>query len=196
MFYYIEGNIVYAEPSVAVIDVGGVAYKMTVSYNTFASLAGRDRARLYTYLSVSENGVELYGFNNTDELDVYKLLTSISGVGPKAALAVLSIMTPSQLQRAVAADDSRAISRAQGIGGKTAQLIILKLKDKLDAYRSADGAAVPAPKTAAGAAAADAIDALVSLGYIKNDVTKIIGTMDISGMSAEDIIREALKRMS
>jgi len=196
MFYYIEGNIVYAEPSVAVIDVGGVAYKMTVSYNTFASLAGRDRARLYTYLSVSENGVELYGFNNTDELDVYKLLTSISGVGPKAALAVLSIMTPSQLQRAVAADDSRAISRAQGIGGKTAQLIILKLKDKLDAYRSADGAASSAPKTAAGAAAADAIDALVSLGYIKNDVTKIIGTMDISGMSAEDIIREALKRMS
>lgn len=196
MFYYIEGNIVYAEPSVAVIDVGGVAYKMTVSYNTFASLAGRDRARLYTYLSVSENGVELYGFNNTDELDVYKLLTSISGVGPKAALAVLSIMTPSQLQRAVAADDSRAISRAQGIGGKTAQLIILKLKDKLDAYRSTDGAASSAPKTAAGAAAADAIDALVSLGYIKNDVTKIIGTMDISGMSAEDIIREALKRMS
>lgn len=195
MFYYIEGNIVYAEPSVAVIDVGGVAYKMTVSYNTFASLAGRDRARLYTYLSVSENGVELYGFHDTDELDVYKLLTSISGVGPKAALAVLSIMTPSQLQRAVAADDSRAISRAQGIGGKTAQLIILKLKDKLDAYRSTDGAAVPAPKTAAGAAA-DAIDALVSLGYIKNDVTKIIGTMDISGMSAEDIIREALKRMS
>lgn len=196
MFYYIEGNIVYAEPSVAVIDVGGVAYKMTVSYNTFASLAGRDRARLYTYLSVSENGVELYGFNNTDELDVYKLLTSISGVGPKAALAVLSIMTPSQLQRAVAADDSRAISRAQGIGGKTAQLIILKLKDKLDAYRSTDGAASSASKTAAGAAAADAIDALVSLGYIKNDVTKIIGTMDISGRSAEDIIREALKRMS
>lgn len=196
MFYYIEGNIVYAEPSVAVIDVGGVAYKMTVSYNTFASLAGRDCARLYTYLSVSENGVELYGFHDTDELDVYKLLTSISGVGPKAALAVLSIMTPSQLQRAVASDDSRAISRAQGIGGKTAQLIILKLKDKLDAYRSAEAGPASAPKTAAGAAAADAIDALVSLGYIKNDVSKIIGAMNISGMSAEDIIREALKRMS
>ena len=89
MFYYIEGNVVYAEPSVAVIDVGGVAYKMTVSYNTFASLAGKDRAKLYTYLSVSENGIELYGFGDTDELDVYKMLTSISGVGPKAALAVL-----------------------------------------------------------------------------------------------------------
>ena len=80
MFYYIEGDVVFAEPSVAVIDVGGVAYKMTVSYNTFASLAGRDRARLYTYLSVSENGIELYGFRDTDELDIYKLLTSISGV--------------------------------------------------------------------------------------------------------------------
>ena len=193
MFYYIEGNVVYAEPSVAVIDVGGVAYKMTVSYNTFASLAGKDRAKLYTYLSVSENGIELYGFGDTDELDVYKMLTSISGVGPKAALAVLSIMTPAQLQRAVASDDSRAISKAQGVGGKTAQLIILKLKDKLEAYKAPVTESAPAPE---GAAAADAIEALVSLGYVKNDVTKIIGAMKISGMSAEDIIREALKRMN
>lgn len=195
MFYYIEGKIVLAEPSSAVIDVGGVAYKMTVSYNTFASIAGRDTAKLYTYLSVSENGIELYGFHDTDELDVYKLLTSISGVGPKAALSVLSIMTPSQLQRAVAADDSRAIAKAQGVGGKTAQLIILKLKDKLDVYRTPYVSGVP-ETTAAGAAAADATEALVSLGYLKNDVSKIIGGMNISGMSAEDIIREALKRMS
>ena len=193
MFYYIEGDVVFAEPSVAVIDVGGVAYKMTVSYNTFASLAGRDRARLYTYLSVSENGIELYGFRDTDELDIYKLLTSISGVGPKAALSILSIMTPSQLQRAVAAEDSRAIAKAQGIGGKTAQLIILKLKDKLEAYRTSSD---EPDDVAAGAASADAIEALVSLGYLKNDVSKIIGSMNTNGMSAEDIIREALKRMS
>ena len=152
MFYYIEGNVVYAEPSVAVIDVGGVAYKMTVSYNTFASLAGKDRAKLYTYLSVSENGIELYGFGDTDELDVYKMLTSISGVGPKAALAVLSIMTPAQLQRAVASDDSRAISKAQGVGGKTAQLIILKLKDKLEAYKAPVTESAPAPGGAGGSA--------------------------------------------
>ncbi|MBO4868412.1 MAG: Holliday junction branch migration protein RuvA [Clostridia bacterium] len=193
MFYYIEGNVVFAEPSAAVIDVGGVAYKMTVSYNTFALLAGADRARLYTHLSVSENGVELYGFRDTDELEVYRLLTGISGVGPKAALSVLSIMTPAQLQRAVASDDSRAIAKAQGIGGKTAQLIILKLKDKLDAYRASEAAV---SVNANGAVAADAIDALVSLGYLKNDVTKIIGSMKIADMSVEDVIREALRRMS
>ena len=152
MFYYIEGKIVFCEPGTAVIDVGGVAYKMTVSYNTFASMAGKDRARLYTYLSVSENGIELYGFHNTDELDVYKLLTSISGVGPKAALAILSIMTPAQLQRAVAAEDSRAISKA--------------------------------------------LEALAALGYTKADASKIIGSMNVSSMSVEDIIREALKRMN
>lgn len=193
MFYYIEGNIVFAEPGTAVIDVGGVAYKMTVSYNTFASMAGADRARLYTYLSVSENGIELYGFHNTDELEVYKLLTSISGVGPKAALSVLSILTPSQLQRAVAGDDVKAIAKAQGIGSKTAQLIILKLKDKLELYRSSDDEVTVA---GGGQNAADALEALVALGYTKADASKILGTMNVSAMSVEDIIREALKRMS
>lgn len=192
MFYYIEGEIVFCEPGTAVIDVGGVAYKMTVSYNTFASMAGKDHARLYTYLSVSENGIELYGFHSTDELDVYKLLTAISGVGPKAALAILSIMTPAQLEKAVSSDDARAISKAQGIGNKTAQLIILKLKDKLSLYRTADEGTAQT----GGANAADALEALAALGYSKADASKIIGTMNVSSMTAEDIIREALKRMS
>ena len=192
MFYYIEGAIVFCEPGTAVIDVGGVAYKMTVSYNTFAAMAGKDKARLYTYLSVSENGIELYGFYSLDELDVYKLLTSISGVGPKAALAILSIMTPAQLEKAVSSDDSRAIAKAQGIGNKTAQLIILKLKDKLQLYRSSDG------QTAynGGANAADALEALSALGYTKADASKIISSMNVSSMTVEDIIREALKRMN
>ena len=192
MFYYIEGEIVFCEPGTAVLDVGGVAYKMTVSYNTFASMAGKDRARLYTYLSVSENGIELYGFHNTDELDVYKLLTSISGVGPKAALAILSIMTPAKLERAVSSDDVKAIAKAQGIGNKTAQLIILKLKDKLDLYKT-DETEV---KIDGGQNAADALEALVALGYTKSDASKIMGTMNVSAMSVEDIIREALKRLS
>lgn len=192
MFYYIEGKIIFCEPGTAVIDVGGVAYKMTVSYNTFAAMAGKDKARLYTYLSVSENGIELYGFYSLDELDVYKLLTSISGVGPKAALAILSIMTPAQLEKAVSSDDSRAIAKAQGIGNKTAQLIILKLRDKLQLYRSGDG------DTAynGGANAADALEALAALGYTKADASKIICSMNVSSMTVEDIIREALKRMN
>lgn len=192
MFYYIEGKIVFCEPGTAVIDVGGVAYKMTVSYNTFASMAGADKARLYTYLSVSENGIELYGFHNTDELDVYKLLTSISGVGPKAALSVLSIMTPSQLEKAVSSEDSRAISKAQGIGNKTAQLIILSLKGKLELYKDEAGEEIHN----GGANAADALEALAALGYTKADASKIISTMNVSTMSVEDIIREALKRIN
>jgi Holliday junction DNA helicase RuvA len=192
MFYYIEGEIVFCEPGTAVIDVGGVAYKMTVSYNTFASMAGKDRARLYTYLSVSENGIELYGFHDLDELDVYKLLTSISGVGPKAALSILSVMTPAKLQRAVSSDDVKSIAKAQGVGSKTAQLIILKLKDKLDIYRSVE----TEEKTGGGQNAADALEALVALGYNRSDASKIMGTMNVSSMSAEDIIREALKRLS
>ena len=192
MFYYIEGEIVFCEPGTAVIDVGGVAYKMTVSYNTFASMAGKDRARLYTYLSVSENGIELYGFHDLDELDVYKLLTSISGVGPKAALSILSVMTPAKLQRAVSSDDVKSIAKAQGVGSKTAQLIILKLKDKLDIYRSVE----TEEKIGGGQNAADALEALVALGYNRSDASKIMGTMNVSSMSAEDIIREALKRLS
>ena len=192
MFYYIEGEIVFCEPGTAVIDVGGVAYKMTVSYNTFSAMAGKDKARLYTYLSVSENGIELYGFYSLDELDVYKLLTSISGVGPKAALAILSVMTPAQLEKAVSSDDSRAIAKAQGIGNKTAQLIILKLKDKLGLYRRADGEVTQN----GGANAADALEALAALGYTKADASKIIESMNVSSMTVEDIIREALKRMN
>ena len=193
MFYYIEGDVVLCEPGTAVIDVGGVAYKMTVSYNTFAALSGVDRARLYTYLSVSENGIELYGFHSTDELDVYKLLTSISGVGPKAALSILSVMTPAKLQRAVAADDPKAIAKAQGIGNKTAQLIILKLKDKLDIYKSDEEVEGTDP---GGQNAADALEALIALGYTRSDASKIIGSMNISLMTVEDIIREALKRLN
>ena len=133
-----------------------------------------------------------FGPRATSGLDVYKLLTSISGVGPKAALAILSIMTPAQLQSAVAAEDSRAISKAQGIGNKTAQLIILSLKGKLDLYRESGAETV----SNGGANAADALEALAALGYTKADASKIIGSMNVSSMSVEDIIREALKRMN
>ena len=113
-------------------------------------------------------------------------------MGPKAALSILSIMTPAKLERAVSSDDVKAIAKAQGIGNKTAQLIILKLKDKLEIYKS-DEAEV---RVDGGQNAADALEALVALGYAKSDASKIIGTMNVPAMSVEDVIREALKRLS
>lgn len=195
MFYYLEGSVVLCEPSAAAIDVGGAAYRMTISYNTFSYLAGKSKARLYTYLSVREDGIELFGFRDETELDTFKLLTSVSGVGPKAAVSLLSTMTPEKLSAAVANGDAKAISKAPGLGAKTAARIILELKDKLS-YQTSSDDGIETAVASSSEAFDDALNALIVLGYSRSDAQKALRAVNKPGADVEEMIMEALKRLS
>ena len=206
MFYYISGKLALANPTTAVIDAGGVGYKLTISENTYNSLPPRHtaeapNAKLFTYLAVREDGMELFGFFTEAELDTFKLLTTVSGVGPKAAMAILSCFSPEQFALAVCTEDKKAIAKANGIGPKTAARIILELRDKMMAEgsfptESNEFSSLPA----AGAARSDgrlgeAQEALLVLGYSRSEILNALHTVDTSAMSVEDIIRAALKKM-
>ena len=144
MFYYLSGMLAMASVNTAVVDCGGVGYMLTVSGKTVTSLHAKVGAqvKLYTHMSVREDAVELFGFADEEELSVFKLLITVSGIGPKAAIAILTALTPAELNIAVAAGDAKRISGAQGVGGKTAARVILELKDKLPKLLGAPTTAV------------------------------------------------------
>jgi Holliday junction DNA helicase RuvA len=207
MYYYIRGELVASTLNMAVVDAGGVGYKMTVSENTYRALPRRTdknpTVTLYTYLSVREDGIELFGFINERELSSFKMLLSVSGVGPKAAMAVLSLLTPAKFALAVCTEDKKTISKANGVGPKTAARIILELRDKLMKETSIDedlsAAVLDHSAEAAGAPArgktSEAMDALLVLGYTRAEAQKALSTIDIQALSIEDIIKEALKKL-
>ncbi len=197
MFYYISGELTHVAENIAVIDCGGVGYKLTVSATTLASLpsitADCPVVKLFTYLAVREDAMELYGFFSTDELDLFKLLISISGVGPKAAMSVLSLMSPAALADAITSQNVKMISRAPGVGTKTAQRIVLELSGKL---AIADNKA-PAGGTAAAAkrapSFAEAQDALIVLGYTRVEAQNALKNVaDADKKSTEELIKAAL----
>ena len=198
MFYSLTGKLLHTGPSVAVVQCGGVAFQCFATLNTLRSLppAGQE-VTLYTYLNVREDALELFGFAEQAELDFYKLLISVSGVGPKAALSILSEFTPDRLALCIASGDAKSITRAQGVGGKTAQRVVLELKDKVGSLDVGEGMA---DVTAAGAAsasgnAADAVSALVSLGYAQSEASLAVGRLD-SALPAEELIKAALKTLA
>lgn len=202
MFYYIKGKLVLNEDSRAAIDVGGVAYAMTVSANTQSAISsktfnGETEVTLYTHLSVREDGIELFGFKDTDELNMFKLLTSVSGIGPKAAMALLSYMTPDGISLAICTDDKKSISKAPGIGPKTAARVILELKDKMN-VRSSEISVVDTPAFVSPQGSGkynEAIDALTVLGFNRNVASDALKSIDVANLELEDIIREALKKL-
>ncbi len=202
MFYYISGILAYANPTTAVIDAGGVGYKLTISENTYNSLPPRHtvdapEAKLFTYMAVREDGIELFGFANEAELSSFKMLLSVSGVGPKAAISILSLLTPERFALAVCTEDRKTIAKANGIGPKTAARIILELKDKL--VKTTDVGAVasasietPAVPTNAGKLA-EAQDALLVLGYSRSEALNVLKNIDTQTLGLEEIIKRALK---
>jgi len=195
MYHYVFGELVLCEGSTAVIDCGGVGYKLIISNVTFGSIAGKlgERVKLYTYLNVREDALELFGFATEEELNAYKLLTTVSGVGPKAAMAILSVFTPQKLAIAISKGDTKAISVAQGIGPKTAARIILELKDKLGAIdTSGDDETVVLPTKDKGILS-DALNALLVLGYTKGEASAVLRNINTDGKDLEAVIREALK---
>ncbi len=206
MFYYISGTLALLELNCAVIDAGGVGYKMTISQNTYSALphTQSDRsptAKLYTYMAVREDDVELFGFISSEELDAFKMLITVSGVGPKAAIAILSQLTPQKLTLAILSDNKKSIAQANGIGPKTAARIILELKDKISKSGSLDGldmtelsADIPAHMPLSNKLT-DAQDALMALGYSRNEAYSVLRNIDTEHMELDEIIRLALKKI-
>lgn len=200
MFYYLDGVVAEILPGLAVIDCGGVGYACMTTNNTLAALKKGQQGRLYTFLHVAENAFGLYGFASQKELGSFKMLIGVSGVGPKAALAILSAATPEALAMAVVTEDAKTLTAAPGIGKKIAQRIILELKDKLARESAAagldfsgGGAAAAAPSF--GNKAADAAQALAVLGYTSAEVAQALKGVDVETLSLEEIIRQCLKKM-
>ena len=199
MFYYLDGTVAELLPYLAVIDCGGVGYACKTTNNTLASLKKGQRGKLYTYLNVGEDVFDLYGFATQKELATFKLLIGVSGVGPKAALAVLSAGTPESLAMAIVTGDEKALTAAPGIGKKIAQRIILELKDKM-ARESGGELDFSGGKGAPAAAvfsnkATEAAQALAVLGYTSAEVAQALKGVDVETLSLEEIIRQCLKKM-
>lgn len=194
MYYYIKGEKALTGDGFVVIDVGGVGYKIATSLTSIGQLADKNgTVTMYVQLIVREDSQELVGFTTNEELAMYKHLTSVSGVGPKAALAILSVSTPGEVALAVMTDDSKSITRASGVGPKLAKRVILELRDKLKnedilpAEISAADIAAPLSDTLTEAAAA-----LTVLGYSAGDAKAAVSKLD-PNLSVEDLVREALK---
>lgn len=199
MFYYLDGTVAELLPYLAVIDCGGVGYACKTTNNTLSGLRKGQRGKLYTYLNVGEGVFDLYGFATQRELNSFKLLIGVSGVGPKAALAILSAGTPEALALAIVTGDEKALTAAPGVGKKIAQRIILELKDKmakesageLDFSRGTGAAAIPAFTSKA----AEAAQALAVLGYSSQEVGMALKGVDVENLPLEEIIRQSLKKM-
>ena len=197
MFYYVNGTVAEIEAGLAVIDCSGVGYACATTNYTLSQLKKGERAKLYTYLNVREDAMEMFGFASQSELRSFKMLIGVSGVGRKAALSILSSTTPQQLSMAVVMGDEKALTAAPGIGKKIAQRIILELKDKLikeqGGFEAGSGAAaaMPAQNNKAGEAAA----ALAVLGYGSQEIAAALKGIDMDALPLEEIIRQSLKKM-
>ena len=199
MIYHLKGTLELCEEGSCVIDCGGVGYKLFISDNTYTSIVGRvnSELKLLTYLQVREDAVELYGFKTNDELSAFKLLITVSGVGPKAAMSILSLLTPDKLSMAIVGEDTKTIAKASGIGAKTAARVVLELKDKISkqvfAAPSAVGAQSPA-SFAKSSNLSEALDALLVLGYSRAEAQRALGGIDPT-LDVTKIIPMALSKL-
>ena len=199
MFYYISGKVAVIEPGMAVIDAGGVGYAINTSYTSARSVKTGEQATFYTYLHVREGIFDLYGFGRREELSCFKQLIAISGVGPKAALAILGAVTPEKLALCVISGDEKALTAAPCIGKKLAQRILLEMKDKmskdqLEAASGSSGIVMP-ELTVPGGAMEDALAALAVLGYPRAVAVNALQGVDTAGLATDEIVRAALKRL-
>lgn len=197
MLYSVRGKLINTTTSSAVVECGGVGYLCQTTLNTLRSIKLNTEVTLYTYLNVREDSVDLFGFATKTELDTFKTLISVSGVGPKAGLAVLSELSPEQVAMAIATDDIKTITRAQGIGRKIAQRIILELKDKLAKAAKSDGGMSAVASDTVNAVTGNvpkAIEALGVLGYAPSDVSPVLASLD-SSLPVEQLIAQTLKQM-
>lgn len=199
MIYSLKGELTYIDAQFAVVECGGVGFKCFVSLNTSKSIGKvGEQVFLYTHMAVREDAMDLFGFSTQAELDSFKLLITVSGIGPKAAISILSELTPDKLALAIASSDVKSITRANGVGKKTAERVVLELKDKMVGI-SGDSSSVSVAQSAAAAveesSSAEAVAALVALGFSQSDAAVAVGQMDKS-LSADEMIRLGLKQLS
>ncbi|MBQ1349107.1 MAG: Holliday junction branch migration protein RuvA [Ruminococcus sp.] len=197
MFYSVRGKLIHTTTTCAVVECGGVGYNCQTTMNTLKQIKLGSEVMLFTYLNVREDAMELFGFATKTELETFKTLISVSGVGPKAGLSILSELSPEQVAMAIATDDIKTITRAQGVGKKLAQRVILELKDKLaKSLGTADG--IPVASAAAAATVSGnvpkAIEALGVLGYTPADVSPVLAAFD-SSLPVEQLIAMTLRQM-
>lgn len=197
MFYYLEGEVAVIEPNLAVLDVSGAGYACQTTVNTLSRLEIGKKARLYTYCNIREDAFDIFGFYDLGEKRFFEQLLTVSGVGPKAALAILSSGTPETLALAIVSDDERTLTLAPGIGKKIAQRVILELKDKIakESTGVKAGGFCPAAASAgtAGARLADAASALAVLGYSQSEIAAALRGINTEALTVEEIIRNVLK---
>lgn len=198
MLYYVNGTVAHLGPYLAVIDCGGVGFACKTTNVTLAALTAGKPAKLYTYMNVREDAMELFGFATEEELGCFQMLIGVSGVGPKAALSILSATPPERLALAIITGDEKALTMAPGIGKKIAQRIILELKDKLakgqlsptgESYGGTGVTLIPENKLS------EATAALAVLGYSNSEIGLALKGIDMDSLSLEEIIKQALKKM-
>lgn len=198
MIYSLNGTLIYTDVNTAVVECGGVGFKCFSTLTTLRKLPQvGSKVFLYTHMNVREDAMDLYGFADTEELRCFKLLISVSSVGPKAALAILSELTPEKLAFCVSAGDSKSITRAQGVGPKTAQRVVLELKDKLkvDVPESSDNSDFGTISSTAAGNAGEAISALVMLGYSQTEASNAVSKLP-QDLSVEEMIKRSLRQLS
>lgn len=194
IFYSIKGILTHTEPGLAVIECGGVGFKCFTTLNTQRMLPKiGEEAKLYTHLNVREDALDLFGFATMTELNCFKMLTGVNGVGPKAGLAILSELTPEKVAAAVASGDSKLLTRASGVGPKLAKRIALELKDKVKGL-GAESGLVPSVNPSVSSNAEKAVEALAVLGYTPSDAALVVGKFD-SSLPVEELIRLSLKTL-
>lgn len=204
MYSYIKGELVEIAEYLIVVEANNIGYNIHVPGQVLSYLPERgSKVKIYTYLYIREDAMMLYGFLTRDDLNVFKLLLGVSGIGPKGALAILSVMTTDDLRFAVLGDDEKTIAKAPGIGAKTAKRLILELKDKLkleDAFESAlehNGESGSAPGQGTNAVKNEAVQALTALGYSSSEALKALQNVEITdGMDVETVLKQALKQMA
>ena len=194
MFYYLNGTVTVLEANLAVIDCGGVGYACHTTNYTLSSLQLGRPAKLFTYCNVREDAFDIFGFSTKDELDCFQMLLGITGVGPKAALAILSVVSPDQFTLAVMTQDDKTLTMAQGIGKKMAQRILLELKDKIGGIAVQTGISASELSPVRGGKTAEATAALVSLGYSQAEIGAALKGID-PALPVEEIVRQSLKAM-
>ena len=199
MFYHLEGTVTELSHDTLVLDCSGVGFEITITPNTASSMKRGDKGKVYITESIGENNFDLYGFLTWREKQFFKMLTSVSGVGPKAAMSILSYNTPDSLAISIVNENEKALTACPGIGKKTAQRIILELKDKFSKEIASEGlpasSVVSVSHGKAGGAYDDALAALAMLGYSTADVAPVLRQISTENMTSEQIIRAVLKFM-
>ncbi len=197
MIATLRGTLLYSDENTVVVECSGVGFKCTVTKNTIYNLPDKgEEVFLHTHLAVREDAMDLYGFSDTDELSAFKMITSVSGVGPKIGIALLSQFTASQMFLYIASDDAKALTAASGVGLKLAQRIVLELKDKVGNLNLPNASVIKSVrKTETVSAASEAVEALIALGYTKGEASLAVSRLD-SDLPSSELIKQALKSLA